>query len=68
MNIYSPKKIQGKKGFVKLKREIWHSAMYEIVLSIELLTKTGHHLCCGDGVERIIFPYIPILSADYKEQ
>ena len=53
---------------MRLKREIWHRAMYEIVSSIESLTETGHHLHCGDKVDRTIFPHILILSADYEEQ
>jgi len=42
--------------------------MFEIVKSIESLAETGHHLVCGDGVERLVFPHILILSADYEEQ
>ena len=42
--------------------------MFEIIQSIESLTSTGHHLLCGDGVERSVFPHILILLADYKEQ
>ena len=58
----------GKKHYVRLKREIWHRAMYEIVSSIESLTETGHHLRCGDNIDRTVFPHILILSADYEEQ
>jgi hypothetical protein len=42
--------------------------MSEIVSSIEALSEIGHHLLCGDGVDRTIFPHILILSADYEEQ
>jgi hypothetical protein len=42
--------------------------MSEIVSSIEPLTETGYNLRCGDGADRVIFPHILILSADYEEQ
>ena len=58
----------GKKHFVRLKRKVWHLAVFEIIKSIEALTETGNQIKCGDGVEHNIFPHILILSADYEEQ
>ncbi|KAF8953785.1 hypothetical protein BDZ97DRAFT_1767154 [Flammula alnicola] len=59
---------RGKKGFVNLKREIWHQAVYEIIQSIELHTEIGTSVECADNVVRQIFPHILIISADFEEQ
>ncbi|KAF8968588.1 hypothetical protein BDZ97DRAFT_1902889 [Flammula alnicola] len=59
---------RGKKGFVNLKREIWHQAVYEIIQSIELHTKIGTSVECADNVVQQIFPHILIISADFEEQ
>lgn len=58
----------GTKHFIRLKRDIWHRAVYEIVKSIEMIAKTGYSMICGDGIERRVFPWISMLSADYEEQ
>ncbi|KDR65883.1 hypothetical protein GALMADRAFT_81379 [Galerina marginata CBS 339.88] len=57
-----------KPGFINHKREIWHEAVSQIFKSIEAFTEFGTSLECADGVTRIIYPHILILSADYEEQ
>ncbi|KDR67396.1 hypothetical protein GALMADRAFT_232065 [Galerina marginata CBS 339.88] len=58
----------GKQGFVNHKREIWHEAVSQIFSSIKALAEFGAPIRCADGVERIIYPHVLILSADYEEQ
>ncbi|KAJ3500219.1 hypothetical protein NLJ89_g9890 [Agrocybe chaxingu] len=58
----------GKRGFINLKRVVWHHAFLEILESIVKYTFTGYELRCGDDVTRQIFFFILILSADYEEQ
>ncbi|KAF6744588.1 hypothetical protein DFP72DRAFT_1078429 [Ephemerocybe angulata] len=58
----------GKRGFVDFKRVVWHSGFQELLATIKMYSKTGFPVRCGDGIERLIFPIILILSADYEEQ
>jgi Plavaka transposase len=58
----------GKKTFINMKNIIWHEAVRGLLESIELHSKTGCNVHCGDGVWRVIVPVILILSADYEEQ
>lgn len=57
-----------KKKFVDFKNVIWHESFLKILESIKQYSKTGCKIMCGDGVERVLFPFIFILSADYEEQ
>jgi hypothetical protein len=47
---------------------MWHKAFGTLLESIVLLLKTGFFYICFDGVSRILYPIILILSADYEEQ
>jgi hypothetical protein len=58
----------GKKGFVNLKRIVWHSALHEILDTIKRWGKLGYHATCGDGIPRWLFPLLLILSSDFEEQ
>ena len=58
----------GKKGYVNLKRVVWHESFWEILRSIQIYAKTGFKVICGDKVECWVFPFVVILSADYEEQ
>ncbi|KAJ3509094.1 hypothetical protein NLJ89_g5404 [Agrocybe chaxingu] len=58
----------GKKGYVNFKRVVWHQGVYEILKSIIPISKTGHWVPCGDGIDRWIFTLLLILCADYEEQ
>jgi hypothetical protein len=57
-----------KKGYADFKRVVWYRAFYEVLASIQQLSKLGYHIECADKVVRHIFPAILILSADYEEQ
>ncbi|KAF8151553.1 hypothetical protein B0H34DRAFT_678154 [Crassisporium funariophilum] len=48
--------------------EIWHAAVNKIVKSIKPYAQTGFKIECGDGITRIIYPHIIMLSANYEEQ
>lgn len=58
----------GKRAFVNLKRVIWHEAVALIFKSIETYTRLGTSVECADGVSRILFPHVLMISADYEEQ
>jgi hypothetical protein len=58
---------KGKGAFKNFKKIVCHKAFYQLLISIEPLSKTGYHLQY-DGTELHIFPYVLILSADYEEQ
>jgi hypothetical protein len=53
---------------VDFKKVVWHEAFYKILESIEVYSKIGCWVECGDGVRRLIYPLILILAADYEEQ
>jgi hypothetical protein len=53
---------------VDFKKVVWHESFYKILESIEIYSKIGCWVGCGDGVRRLIYPIILILAADYEEQ
>lgn len=53
---------------VNFKRVVWHDCFKKLLESLRLHSRTGCSVMCGDGIERLIFPFILILSADYEEQ
>ncbi|KAI0374197.1 hypothetical protein BV20DRAFT_1041702 [Pilatotrama ljubarskyi] len=57
-----------KKTFATYKAVIWHEAFWVLLKTIATYAKTGYKFQCGDGIERILFPIILILVADYEEQ
>ena len=57
-----------KPGWVNFKRVVWHTAFYKLLESIEVFSKIGCWVECGDGIKRHIYPLILILVADYEEQ
>ena len=59
---------KNKPGWVNFKRVVWHTAFYKLLESIEIFSKIGCWVECGDGIKRHIFPLILILAADYEEQ
>ncbi|KAE9407194.1 hypothetical protein BT96DRAFT_963207 [Gymnopus androsaceus JB14] len=58
----------GKTDFVNFKNVVWHESTSKILESLVQYSKTGYTMQCGDDVQRTIFPYILIDSADYEEQ
>ncbi|GJF00191.1 hypothetical protein PsYK624_164700 [Phanerochaete sordida] len=56
------------KDWVDFTKVIWHKGFEKILESIALLSRVGFPVQCGDGIERILYPFIHILSADYEEQ
>ncbi|KAL1938432.1 hypothetical protein VTO73DRAFT_11672 [Trametes versicolor] len=59
---------EGKKGFTNFKRAIWHDSFKILVHTVSQHAKTGYKFQCGDDIERILYPVIIILVADYEEQ
>ena len=59
---------KGRPSWINFKRVVWHAAFYKLLESIELFSKIGCWVECGDGIKRHIFPLVLILAADYEEQ
>lgn len=58
----------GKTGFVNHKNAVWHASFLELLKEVIEYTKTGVYHTCGDRIERLLYPILLILSADYEEQ
>ena len=59
---------EGTLSYTDFKRIVWHESFEKLLDSIKEHSKTGYAVTCGDGIERLLFPFIVILSADYEEQ
>ena len=59
---------KGKKGYIDLKREVWHQCFIKLLETIAQKSVTGHCEKCGDNINQQLFPVVLILSADYEEQ
>lgn len=59
---------EGNLQFVDFKRIVWHESFEKLLDSIKEHSKTGFAVNCGDTMERLLFPFVVILSADYEEQ
>ncbi|KAG1859330.1 hypothetical protein DFJ58DRAFT_715722 [Suillus subalutaceus] len=57
-----------KLSYTNLKRVVWHESFSILLVTIILLSATGFAHECYDGTQRLLFPLILILSADYEEQ
>lgn len=58
---------EGKKGFTNFKRAVWHESFKILVHTVTQYAKTGYKFRCGDDIERILYPVIIMLVADYEE-
>ncbi|KAH9848281.1 hypothetical protein C2E23DRAFT_739970 [Lenzites betulinus] len=59
---------EGTKRFVVLKRAIWHDSFWILLRTVAKYATTGYKYKCGDGVERVLYPFIIMIVADYEEQ
>lgn len=62
---------QGEKGttdYVNFKRVVWHESFRKFLESIKDYSCTGYWKKCGDSIERLLFPFVYVLSSDYEEQ
>jgi hypothetical protein len=55
-------------GFVNFKCAVWHKSFKVLLDKIPGHSYTGCWICCGDEISQHVYPFIYILSADYKEQ
>ncbi|KAG0703025.1 hypothetical protein DFH29DRAFT_982086 [Suillus ampliporus] len=62
------KQYSGTQSFVNFKNIVWHESFKRLLKSIAPLSKIGFWVKCWDGIERLFYPLILILSADYEEQ
>ncbi|KAJ7703729.1 hypothetical protein B0H17DRAFT_1157115 [Mycena rosella] len=53
----------GKPGYATFKNVVWHKSFYKLLESIEMASKTGEWVTCGDGILRCLFPMILILAS-----
>lgn len=56
----------GTAAWANFKCNVWHRAVAIVIETIKKIF--GEMLECGNGIERLLFPFILILCADYKEQ
>jgi Plavaka transposase len=69
--LYQVKEEAGKKGtttFAHFKCAVWHESFKKLLETIKYHSKTGFIIVCSDRIERCLFLFIVILSADYEEQ
>ncbi|KAJ7654769.1 hypothetical protein B0H17DRAFT_1163502 [Mycena rosella] len=57
----------GKPGYANFKNAVWHKSFYKLLESIEMASKTGEWVTCGDSILRCLFPMILILACDFEE-
>ncbi len=57
-----------KRGWKTHKATIYHHAMGIILQDIIAHSHTGFVVICGDGIQRTLYPCVPIESADYEEE
>ncbi|KAK7049204.1 hypothetical protein VNI00_005805 [Paramarasmius palmivorus] len=57
-----------KTSFVDFKAIVWHQSALKMFESVEIFCEVGCVMDCGDGVRRLLYPILLILSADYEEQ
>ncbi|KAG1874972.1 hypothetical protein F4604DRAFT_2009023 [Suillus subluteus] len=62
------KQYSGTQSFVNFKNVVWHESFKCLLKSLASLSKTGFCVKCWDAIERLFYPLILILSADYEEQ
>jgi len=69
--LYQVEEEAEKKGtttFANFKHAVWHESFKKLLETIKYYSKTGFMIVCSDGIERCLFSFIVILSADYEEQ
>ena len=59
---------EGKLTWTNLKRVVWHESFLKMLNSIIQLSKIGFAYKTFEGILRLLYPIILILSADYEEQ
>lgn len=58
----------GKQKFADFKAAVWHESFKRILKCLRSKRKRGGWVECWDELQRLMFPIVPILSADYEEQ
>lgn len=58
----------GKQKFANFKAAVWHESFKQILKCLRSKRKHGGWVECWDKLQCLLFPIIPILSADYEEQ
>lgn len=59
---------KGKTTWTNFKRIVWHESFRHILSTIRDISRTGYQMRCADGTQRLLFPFIHTLIADYEEQ
>ncbi|KAG1901334.1 uncharacterized protein F5891DRAFT_1128092 [Suillus fuscotomentosus] len=57
-----------KKSFVNFKNAVWHGSFLKLLKAVIVHSKSGYWFECWDHVQRLLWPLILILSADYEAQ
>ncbi|KAI0091116.1 hypothetical protein BDY19DRAFT_991694 [Irpex rosettiformis] len=56
-----------KPHYVDFKNAVYHEAFRLFLEDVAKWSDIGYEVRCGDDLERVLFPYIHIVSADYEE-
>ena len=68
IKIHTPSQERKNKEFIDFKREVYHAIFSAIFLELRATSNIGEAIICGDGVERVIYPGVYMLSSDFEEQ
>jgi hypothetical protein len=66
--IDAPEEEKTRPDFINFRRRVYHQTMREIYRSIQSAGIDGLAVSCGDGINRVLYPGIYILSLDFEEQ
>lgn len=62
-----PEEDQHRPEYISYRREVYHRAWQIILEDIRHAARYGMATRCADSTERILFPFIYIISADFEE-
>ena len=64
----APREEKKRQEYMNFSRTVYHRVWWEVLKSLEVAQQFGMAVECGDGVTRVVFPGLYILSMDYEEQ
>lgn len=68
IQVAEDKEHRGKTTFTNFKKVVWHTSFRIILDTIAAISQLGYLCRCADNIERLLFPFVHILVADYEEQ
>ena len=62
-----PEEDQHRRDYIWYRREVYHRAWQAVLKPLVQPSKYGMAVRCADKVDRVLFPFIYIISADFEE-